>query len=81
MTMIVRSSMECLGRLKWAATGFSIFLVLMSDLWPLRQMCKTFSVSPTYYLLHFLHSIRYTRFLVLQVAAVHTLCDWPVTVL
>ena len=81
MTMIVRSSMECPGRLKWAATGFSIFLVLTSDLWPLRQMCKVFSVSLTYCLLHIPHSIRYTRLLILQVAAVRILNDCPVTVL
>ena len=81
MTMIVKTSMECPGRLKWAATGFSIYLVLMSDLLPLRWMCKAFSVSPTYCLLHFLHLIRYTRFLVLQVADVRTLYEWLVTVL
>ena len=39
------------------------------------------SVSPTYCLLYFLHSIKYTRFLVLQVAAVRTLYAWLVTVL
>ena len=66
--------------MKSAATGFSIFLVLKLDLWPLRWMCKAFSVSSTYCLLLILHSISYTRFLVLQVAAVHTLDDWPVTV-
>ena len=64
--MITRSPMECPGRLKWAATGFSIFLVLTSDLWPLKQMFKAFPVSPTYCLLHFLHTIRYTRFLILH---------------
>ena len=73
--------LECPGRLKWAATGFSILLVLTSDLWPLRQMCKALSVSPTYCLLHIPHSIRYTRFLILQVAAVRILNDCPVTVL
>ena len=67
--------------LEWVKAGSHWFLHLLGldiDLCPLRQMCKVFSVSPTYCLLHFLHSIRYTRLLVLQVAAVCTLYDWPV---
>lgn len=46
--------MECQGRIKWAATGFSALLVLMSELWPWRWMHKVFLVLPTYCLLYLL---------------------------
>ena len=80
-TRMVTSSMECSGRLKCAPTGFSARLCRMSDRWPLRQMWRAFSVSPTYCFLHLLHSIKYTRFFVLQVAVALTWWDSPVTVL
>ena len=37
-TRMMRSSMECSGRLKCAPTGFSAQLCQMSDRWPLRRM-------------------------------------------
>ena len=45
----IRSCMEC---------SACLFLVLMSDLWPLRRMCRAFSVSPTYCFLIFACSLR-----------------------
>ena len=45
------------SELKWAATGCSRRRGLISDRWPFICMWSTFSVSPTYCLLHFVHSI------------------------
>jgi len=46
----IRSCMECSACL--------FFLVLISDLWPLRRMCRAFCVSPTYCFLIFACSLR-----------------------
>ena len=45
ITMIERSSMECPGVLKWAATGFSSFLLRMSLRYPLRRIWRGFCLS------------------------------------
>ena len=42
----------------WAATGFSVFLVLMSERCLFILMCRVFSVSLTYCRPHFLHDMR-----------------------
>ena len=42
--MTCRSSSEWSGRLKWAATGLSVFWVLMSDLWLFILMWRRFAV-------------------------------------
>ena len=44
MIMMVRSSMECPGRLKCAETGFCVLLCLISDLRWVRCLCKAFFV-------------------------------------
>ena len=48
------------GWQKWAATGFSVFLVLMSERCPFILACRAFSVSPTYCRPHFFHVIRFS---------------------
>ena len=40
---------------KWAATGFSAFVVHMSERCSLIFTCRVFSISPTYCRLHILH--------------------------
>ena len=62
-----RSSREWSGWLKCVATGLSSFFVVMSDRWPFILMCRAFSVSPTYCMLHLSQLIRYTMFFVLHV--------------
>ena len=47
-SLVVRSLRECPRMLKWAATGFSVLLFLMSLQCPLRWMWRGFCVSPTY---------------------------------
>ena len=59
---------------KCAATGFSVFLVLMLKQWPFIRTWRAFSVSPTYCSQHLLHEIRCTRFLLLQVISALMYC-------
>ena len=64
----LRSSWEWFGWLKCAATGLSAsFFVVMSDRWPFILICRAFSVSPTYCMLHLSQLIMYTMFFVLHV--------------
>ena len=66
VTITFKLSIECSGREKSLATGFSILLCLMSDQWPVRRTQSAFSVSPTYWIAHGLHLIENTRLLVPQ---------------
>ena len=43
---------------KWAATGFSVFFVLMSEQCPFILMWRVFSISPTYCRPHFVHDMQ-----------------------
>ena len=56
-TMIVRSRMEWSGWQKCLATGLSVRRCCISDLWPVNRTRSAFSVSPTYWVAHFLHSM------------------------
>ena len=64
ITISFKPSKEWSGRENCLATGFSILRCLMSNRWPVRQTRSAFSVSPTYWIAHRLHSIRYTTLLV-----------------
>ena len=81
ITITFRSSIEWCGREKCLATGFSILRCLMSDRWPVKQTRSAFSVSPTYWMAHRLHSIKYTTLLVPQSAVAFTQNRAPVVVL
>ena len=66
------SSIKWPGREKCLATGFLILRFVMSEQWPVKRMQSAFSVSSTYWMVHHLHSIKYTTFLVPQSAVAFT---------
>ena len=79
--MIARCFIEWSNRVKCWATGLSIWWWLMFDRWPVRRTRSAFSISPMYWMVHFLHSIRYTTFLVRQSVVAFTPNLWPVVLL
>ena len=66
ITILVRSFREWCGWLTWWATGLSRLRWLLSDRCPAKRTWSAFSVSPTYWIEPWAHSIKYTTFLVLQ---------------
>jgi len=53
------SAIVWLGELKCKPIGVS-FLILILDLWSVNRAARDLDVSPTYWMLHCLHVIRYT---------------------
>ena len=78
-TKMDESSREWPTELKCLATGFSRRRFLMSYRWPFIRMWRAFSVSPTYWIAHVLHSITYITLDVLQSAEDLIRCTFPVT--
>ena len=81
ITFTFRSSIKWSCREKCLATGFTILRCLMSDRWSAKRTWSAFSVSPTYWMTHRLHSIKYTTLLVPQSAEAFTRNREPVVVL
>ena len=58
ITMTDRSLREWSGRVKCLASVLSICQWFISDQCPVRCMWSAFSISPTYWMAHFVHSMR-----------------------
>ena len=69
------------GWQKWAATGFSVFLVLMSERCPFILACRAFSVSPTYCTPQLLACYKIDQIFVLYVLLLLMLYCLPVILL
>ena len=58
-----KSSIVWFSKEKCLATGFAILVCLMSNRWPVRQTQSAFFISPMYWMVFHLYSIKYTTLL------------------